>query len=372
MFKKGEKALKLPWNEKYRPQKIEDIAEQDHVTSNLINKTLKTGELPHLLFYGPPGTGKTTTALALVKELFGPIICKQRVMEMNASDDRGIKAIREKIKPFARLKVGRKDPNYPCPPYKIIILDEADSMTHDAQAALRRTMEEFMKDTRFILCCNYVSKIIDPLQSRCNSYRFQPVGREGLLRRLKYIAEQEAIDIDEEALNTIIDVSEGDCRRSIGYLQSAYQAFAVNEDGTHKRITPEAIETVASVVPRRWSEKLVQTCISGTIEEVDAAAQDFLCEGFAHEAVLLSFKDALINMNLPCYQLAKIALAIAEIDGLYYVKGVPAKALIPQLMAMTHHYSHSPDSVREQDGMVRRWWSDVKCDGSRLLGRVYW
>jgi len=361
---------KLPWNEKYRPQKVEDIAHQDTVTSNLINKTLKTGELPHLLFYGPPGTGKTTTAHALVKELYGPKLSKQRVLEMNASDDRGIKAIREKIKPFAKLKVGKKDPNFPCPPYKIIILDEADSMTHDAQAALRRTMEEYMKDTRFILCCNYVAKIIDPLQSRCNSYRFQPVGRVGLIERLKYIAEQENVEIDDDALDTIVDVSGGDCRRSIGYLQNACQAFA-SEDG-QKKVTREAVEVVASVVPKRWCEKLVETCIKGTMEDVDETARDILCEGFSHEALLVGFKEVILKADIPCYQMAKIALTMAEVDGLYYVKSVAAKALIPQLLMMTHHYAHSPSSVHEQDALRKRWWNDINCEEKHRIGRVYW
>lgn len=132
-----------------------------------------------MMFYGPPGTGKTSTILALAKELFGHEFFKQRVIELNASDERGINVVREKVKKFAQRKISKHpDSTFPCPPIQIVILDEADSMTIDAQAALRRIIEQYSSNTRFCIICNYISKIIDPLASRCVKFRFSPIARD--------------------------------------------------------------------------------------------------------------------------------------------------------------------------------------------------
>jgi len=174
--------------EKYRPEKVEDVAHQEEVVKTLKTSILQ-GNLPHLLFHGPPGTGKTTTILAVARELFGPELYKQRILELNASDERGISVIREKVKNFAQGAVGgQKTPGYPCPRFKIIVLDEADTMTPDAQSALRRVIELHSKVTRFCLICNYVTRVIEPLASRCAKFRFKNLPVDSMIARLEHIA----------------------------------------------------------------------------------------------------------------------------------------------------------------------------------------
>merc|ERR1719447_2313707 len=172
--------------------------------------SLESANLPHLLFYGPPGTGKTSTILAVSRELYGPALMKNRVLELNASDERGINVIRHKVKNFARITVGitkDHDPKYPCPPYKIIILDEADSMTRDAQSALRRTMEKWSQVTRFCLICNYVSRIIAPVTSRCAKFRFQSLPSEHISKKLRAICVAEGITANESTFRALEEVS---------------------------------------------------------------------------------------------------------------------------------------------------------------------
>ena len=178
-----------------------------------------------MLFYGPPGTGKTSTVLALAKDLYGPDLFKSRVLELNASDERGISIVREKVKNFARMQLSNAPRSatskYPCPPFKMIILDEADSMTQDAQSALRRTMETYSKITRFCLICNYVTRIIDPLASRCSKFRFKMLDSDDARRRLQQIATTEAVPLDQGAVDALIRCSDGDLRKAITFLQSA-------------------------------------------------------------------------------------------------------------------------------------------------------
>jgi replication factor C subunit 2/4 len=205
-----------------RPKNVDEISHQEHVVATL-KTSIANGQLPHLLFYGPPGTGKTSTIVAVGRQLFGPDFRKNgRFLELNASDDRGIKVVREKVKSFAQGAISTANG---LPPFKIIVLDEADSMTGDAQSALRRMMENYSKVTRFCLICNYVSRIIEPVASRCAKFRFAPLERVSMASRVRYICEQENVRgaEDDAVIDTLLESAGGDLRKAINFLQSAKQ-----------------------------------------------------------------------------------------------------------------------------------------------------
>lgn len=257
-----------------------------------------------MLFYGPPGTGKTSTILALAKELYGPEMIKSRVLELNASDERGISIVRQKVKDFARMQLtnppaGYKS-RYPCPPFKIIILDEADSMTQDAQSALRRTMETYSKITRFCLICNYVTRIIDPLASRCSKFRFKSLDQSNAKARLEDIAEKEGVALEEGALDAMIRCSEGDLRKAITFLQSAARlvgAKTVDPDGDEEMGTPDKaavtvkiIEDIAGVIPVTTIDALVKAMRprggAATYEPVSKVVEEMVADGWSAGQVL--------------------------------------------------------------------------------------
>ncbi|KAI5062496.1 hypothetical protein GOP47_0023035 [Adiantum capillus-veneris] len=266
------------WVEKYRPRQVKDVVHQEEVVLTLTN-ALETGNLPHLLFYGPPGTGKTSTALAISHQLFGPELYKTRVLELNASDDRGINVVRTKIKDFAAVAVGPGVSGYPCPPFKIIILDEADSMTEDAQNALRRTMETYSKVTRFCFICNYVSRIIEPLTSRCAKFRFKPLLDNMLSSRIQFICREEGLSLDSEALTTLNHVSEGDMRRAITYLQGAARLYGSS-------LSSDNIISISGVVSDNVVHSFLQACRTGLFDQAQKAVADIIDEGYPVSQIL--------------------------------------------------------------------------------------
>ncbi|KHC46851.1 replication factor C subunit 2/4 [Candida albicans P60002] len=300
-----EKLHHTPWVEKYRPKSLNDVSSQEH-TIKVLTQTIKSGNLPHMLFYGPPGTGKTSTILALAKELYGPNLYKSRVLELNASDERGISIVREKIKNFARLTISNPTKedlqNYPCPPYKIIILDEADSMTNDAQSALRRTMENYAGITRFVLICNYITRIIDPITSRCSKFRFKLLNNENAQLRLKHIGQQENLRFESEnnehqVIQELLKISGGDLRKAITYLQSAAKLSETFDINHHQSlITIQSIRETAGILPDDILAELIQFIKSKTQQSrlIKYIDQSIILSGWSAQILLDQLHDKLI------------------------------------------------------------------------------
>ncbi|OVA10237.1 AAA+ ATPase domain [Macleaya cordata] len=298
-----------PWVEKYRPKQVKDVAYQDEVVRVLSN-TLETTNCPHMLFYGPPGTGKTTTALAIAHQLFGPELYKSRVLELNASDDRGINVVRTKIKNFAAIAVGSagRQGGYPCPPYKIIILDEADSMTEDAQNALRRTMETYSKVTRFFFICNYISRIIEPLASRCAKFRFKPLSEEIMSSRILHICKEEGLNLDSEALSTLSSISQGDLRRAITHLQGAARLFGSS-------ISAKDLISVSGVIPQDVVQALLAACRSGDFELANKEVNNVIAEGYPVSQMLSQLFEVVVEADdIMDEQKARICKKFGEAD----------------------------------------------------------
>lgn len=302
----------VPWIEKYRPRTVDDVSDQGEIIA-VLKKVIgnTSGEFPNFLFYGPPGTGKTSTILAAARELFGPELMKTRVMELNSSDERGISVIREKVKTFSQFTAsGQRSDGKPCPPFKIIILDEADSMTNAAQAALRRTMEKESKTTRFCIICNYVSRIIEPITSRCSKFRFKPLSREILFKRLQHIATEEKCDFDKDAIYSLVTCSEGDLRKAITYMQCAAR-LKPNEC-----IKSSDILEIAGILDDKVLINILDTCAMGKFEKVELCVQNMIYEGYSCVQVISQLHDHLIERaDISDSKKALIFEKIAQIDN---------------------------------------------------------
>lgn len=304
----GAKDRLLPWVEKYRPQNITDVAHQQEVTAAL-TRCLEQGggNLPHLLLYGPPGTGKTTVGLALAKQLFGPLM-RERTLELNASDERGIQVIREKVKRFARTSVGsKKAEGFPCPSFKIIIMDEADAMTGDAQAALRRVIENYSRVTRFVLVCNYISRVIEPLASRCAKFRFQPIAAAAHADRLRHICNKEQLVIDDSALAEAVVLADGDLRRSITLLQSSTLLYGTD-------LSAAKMREVAGQVPPEAVGRLFELVRGPSLDQVLQHLKSLELDGYGAQ-MLAPMLDLVCESDLAELLKARCSMTLATADA---------------------------------------------------------
>lgn len=249
------------WIEKYRPQTLDDVVGHEAIIERLKQYIIQQ-DLPHLLFAGPAGTGKTTSAISVAKEIYGDD-WRENFLELNASDQRGIDVVRDRIKSFARASFGGYD-------HRIIFLDEADALTSDAQSALRRTMEQFSDNTRFILSCNYSSQIIDPIQSRCAVFRFSPLGDDAVVKQIGIIAETEGIEITDDGMDALVYAADGDMRKAINGLQAASVMGDVVDE--------EAVYTITSTARPEEIREMVTKSMSGDFTAARAQLDSLLTD----------------------------------------------------------------------------------------------
>ncbi|MCK5624358.1 replication factor C small subunit [Candidatus Pacearchaeota archaeon] len=271
------------WTEKYRPISFQDIVGQEDIIKR-VQALTDSLNIPHLLFAGPAGTGKSTLALIVVRELFKET-WKENYLELNASDERGINVVREKVKNFARTKsIGNV-------PFKIIFLDEADALTPEAQQALRRTMENYSATCRFILSCNYSSKIIDPIQSRCALFRFRLLENKDIEKVIQKIASRESLTITPEAAEMIYEGSEGDCRRCINLLQST--------SSVSPSITADLVSTILSDAKPKDIKIVLDYAVSGDFQKAREKLFDIILrESISGQDVVKAIQKEIWNLPI--------------------------------------------------------------------------
>ena len=271
------------WTEKYRPKNFEEIVGQEDTIKRVRGLT-NSLNIPHLLFAGPAGTGKSTLAIVVVKELFKNN-WRENYLELNASDERGISIVREKVKTFARTK------SLGDIPFKIIFLDEADALTPEAQQALRRTMENYSSTCRFILSCNYSSKIIDPIQSRCAMFRFRLLEKKDMLRYIQRIAEGENLIVNPEAIELLYEGSEGDCRRATNLLQTT---AAISPS-----ITSDLVSTILSETKPKDIKVVLDYCLSGDFKGAREKLLDIMLkQSVSGQEVIKAIQKEIWNLQI--------------------------------------------------------------------------
>ena len=271
------------WTEKYRPRILDEVKGQDDIIFRL-KAFVTSGNMPHVLFAGPAGVGKTTSALAIARELYGDT-WRDNILELNASDERGIDVIRTKVKDFARSMALEGVP------FKMVYLDEADALTKEAQQALRRTMEDYAASTRFILSCNWSSNIISPIQSRCAVFRFKPLPKDVIFQILKVISEREEFQIDDEALELMYQASEGDCRKAENLLQAVTSIT--------KEVIAKAVISVVSFAEPKEIAKIVELAVKGSFVEAKKRLVDVMIKhGLSGMDVIKQIQKTVWNLDV--------------------------------------------------------------------------
>ncbi len=287
------------WAEKYRPKSLKHVINQKHVVGRL-KAFVKEKNIPHCLFAGRAGIGKTASALALANDLYGKG-WRANTLELNASDERGINVVRGKIKDFARTK------SISNIRFKLIILDEADALTSDAQQALRRTMENFTRTARFILICNYSSKIIDPIQSRTAVFRFKQLSEKEMEEYIERIVKGEKLQIDKTGVNAIFDLSEGDLRRVANLLQASASLG--------KKITEDTVYDVASRAKPKDVKEMLDIVLNGNFRKAREKLHDMLLkQGLAGEDVIKEIHRQIYGLDIPEENKIKLIDKTGEYD----------------------------------------------------------
>lgn len=287
------------WTEKYRPKTLDDVVGQKHVTPRL-KSYVASRNMPHLLLTGPAGTGKTTCSLALAKEMFGGE-WKGNFIELNASDERGIDVVRGKIKEFARTApLGGAE-------FKIIFMDEADALTSDAQAALRRTMEKYSNICRFILSCNYSSKIIDPIQSRCAVFRFKPLTADDVREFLQMIVTKENVEIDDDAMTGLVHVARGDMRRAVNSLQVAASLG--------KKIDLDLVYQTTGMANPEAVRSMLDTALSGNFTKArDMLDETMITFGLSGQDIIRQIHQAIFDLSITDSEKVRMMDKTGEIE----------------------------------------------------------
>jgi replication factor C small subunit len=305
------------WAEKYRPKNLDDMVNQREIVERL-KSFVKSRNVPHCIFAGPPGTGKTTAALCLARDLYREAY-REHLMELNASDERGIDVVRETVKTFARVKsIGEI-------PFKIMILDEADNMTSDAQQALRRTMERYTETCRFIMCANYSGKIIEPIQSRCAPFRFTYLPREEHDHYLKEIATKEKVKLTSEGLDAVFEVCGGDLRRAINTLQSAASLG--------KPVDSKVVYSVTGKASPADVQKMLKVAMDGDFVEARKQLREMIQKyGLAGSDIIRQIHTEIFRGDVPEKWKIKLADIVGEVDY-RLVEGADEEVQLSALLA---------------------------------------